>query len=177
MIAYIIIFFLFYLFAILQNSFLVHFNLFGVIPNLVFILFFILVFFEKPKNYYAICFYAITAGFFLDVFAYSYFGVSIVLLLFIGIASKQIQSTLQESKSDSFPMTYFSALFVASLLIYNILKEVFLDKFSIKAILISFNFSSITGLIYNLIIACIAFYIYKKFFNKSENTNQLRLFK
>ena len=38
---------LFYIFALLQSSFFVHFSLLGAVPNLVFAFFALLVFFEK----------------------------------------------------------------------------------------------------------------------------------
>jgi len=166
---YIFIFFLFYIFAVLQNGFLVHFNLFGVVPNLVFILFFLLVFFSAQKGPawgWEIAFYAITAGFFLDIFSYTYFGASIVILVIVGFASKKIQSTLQEVSSNKFPLAYFLGLFLPSLIIYNVLFEIFLDKFNFAKIIAGVNLSLIAGVIYNLFIACIGFWIYKKLWPK-----------
>ena len=66
---------LFYFFALLQTSFFVHFSLFGVVPDLVFILYFGFTFYSIKKNQllgnarvYEMVFLAITAGFFLDIF-------------------------------------------------------------------------------------------------------------
>ena len=160
MIEYIVIFFLFYIFAILQNSFFVHFNFFGAVPNLVFILFYLLAFFStKKRNYSAtweVTFYAIAAGLFLDVFSSAYFGISIILLLIIGILSKKVQSMLQESSNDKFPITYFLPLFLISWMVYDFTKGLALNQFV---------FPSIAGIIYNLGTATIGFYIYRKFFS------------
>ena len=83
----------------------------------------------------------------MDVFSGAYFGVSIILLLVIGLLSKKVQSMLQENANDKFPIAYFLPLFFVSLLTYDF-----------------FNFFSIVGIIYNLIVATVAFYIYKRFF-------------
>lgn len=164
-IKYLVITVLFYLFAVLQNSFFAHFNLFGEIPNLVFIIFFLLIFFEpkRPKGYpnYQVIFYAISAGLFLDFFAQTYFGVSIFILMVIGVATKKIQTLLREKISNQFPFIYFLPLFLVSLIIYNLLLNVF----------------SISGIIFNLLIACVFFYIYKKFFVSGLDDRQLKLIK
>jgi hypothetical protein len=149
----------------MQNSFFVHFNLFGAIPNIVFILFFVLVFFSRqgrdPAVSGEIIFYAISAGLFLDFFSYTYFGVSIFLLMFFGVATKKIQSMLQEKVNDKFPFVYFLPFFLGSLIIYNLLLNVF----------------SVTGIIINSLIACIFFYIYNKFFVSGIDDRQLKLIK
>lgn len=162
-----IVIFLFYIFALLQNSFFTHLNLFGATPNLVFILFFILVFFSTKNAAFLdleIIFYAIAAGLFLDVFSRSYFGISIFSFLLISFLIKKIRSALQEKKNDKFPIIYFLSLFLASLIIYNLIFTA------------SFSISSIASLIYNLLFACLAFYIYKKFFYSITNSHQLTLF-
>jgi rod shape-determining protein MreD len=147
---YIIIFFLFYLFALLQNSFFVHFNLFGAFPNLVFIFFFLLLFFDKKKSYFNVIIFSLFAGFFLDISSYSYFGESIILLLIIGVLSKKIQSQLQEKENDKFPFVYFLSLFIFSYIVYDLV--------------LNFNLSWVflPKIIYNVLVAGLVFYVYKK---------------
>lgn len=156
---------LFYLFAILQNSFFVHFSLFGAAPNLVFVLFFTLIFFADPKKYYYIIFYVVCAGLFLDIFLYSYLGASIILLLLIGFFIKRAQGILSEKK-DNFPFIYFLPLFLISLIIYDMLLK------------LSPNLKGfIAEVSYSMLFACIVFYVCKKFFKFGANDRQLPLFK
>lgn len=150
---YIIIVFLFYLLAILQNSFFVHFNLFGATPNLVFILFFLLVFFEKNNASYKIIFYALFAGLFSDFFLSTYFGASIIIFLLIGFSVKKIQTLLKERENNQFPLIYFLPLFLVFLVLHISLFE-------------GFSPSLIPETAYNLFTAIIAFYAYKKLFAK-----------
>src|SRR3989344_5017254 len=80
---YPIIVLFFYILSLLQISFLPHFSILGITPNLVFILFFILIFFGKPDEYHQGIFFAFIAGFILDAFSPFYFGLSILSLLAI----------------------------------------------------------------------------------------------
>lgn len=148
-----IIILLFYFFAVLQNSFLAHFNIYGATPNIIFIFFFLLMFFEGQKSYYQIISWSIAAGFFLDVFSSSYFGVSIAILLLIGILTKKIVNSLKE-KRDEYPLVYFAPLFLGFFISYEIILP-----------LRAFNFSwtIYIEIIYNLILAFLGFYIYKLF--------------
>ncbi len=152
---FLLIVILFYLFALLQNSFFTHFSLFGTTPNLVFILFFLLVFLAKKDppartgSYYQILFFSITAGFLLDIFTYKYIGLSIIYLIIIAVLLKKIQSLLQDS-SENYPFIYFLPLFAIFLLAYN------------QAITPYLNWTILFSLAYNLIFATIFFFINKK---------------
>ena len=165
-IAFLIIFFIFYFFAILQSSFLVHFGLFGAVPNLIFILFFLLLFFEHKSAYYKVIFYAIIAGLFLDLLASTYFGISIALLLIIGLLVKNAQNMLRENRNDEFPIIYFLPLFIISLLVYDLI----LNPFT------SFNLGFASEIVYSAIVAVVGYYIYKKIIGPGADDRQLRLF-
>lgn len=155
-----VIIFLFYFFALLQNSFFTHFNLFGVIPNLVFIIFFLLVFFERKDNNYQIIFLAITAGIFLDIFSFTYIGPSIISLIIIGILLKNAQSLLK-NKRDIYPFIYFLPLFIIFLLIYNLLSDLYLYFLDPNKIIMAFSAETVFSVIYSSFIASLLFYIYK----------------
>lgn len=144
-----IVIFLFYFFAVLQNSFFAHFNLFGAAPNLVFVFFLLLIFFERQNKNLQIIFYAIVAGLFLDIFSYRYLGVSVVLFIFIGLLTKKIQSLLKE-KRDKYPFIYFAFLVFVSLIVYELLLTA------------SLGISFFGRVIYGLLFAAAGFYIYKK---------------
>ena len=161
MIAEIITIFLFYLFALLQSSFFVHFNFFGSVLNLVFIFLFLIVFFSPKKIDYTIIIYAIIAGLFLDIFSYAYLGLSAVLLVIIAYLSKKIQASLKE-KQDKYPFVYFLPLFLAWFLIYELLLMIYFRFADPSHALIIFNFGFLLGIIYNLLAASLGFYIFKK---------------
>jgi len=159
---------LFYFFALLQTSFFANFGFFGSLPNLVFILFFLLVFFEDKKSSHLILFYAVISGFFLDVFSATYFGYSIIALIIIGILFKKIQNMLSEKKNDKYPIVYFILLFLISFTVYDILLKFALTKFNWASFLSEIS--------YNLLVAIIGFLIYKKYFLRDRNDNQLKLY-
>lgn len=172
---YLIIILLFYLFALLQNSFFTHFSLFETVPNLVFILFFLLVFFENnpdhpfghaPRNY-QIIFIAAAAGIFLDIFSYTYLGQSIILLIIIGFLLKNTQSLLK-NREDRYPFIYFLPLFVIFLLAYNLLLSSYLYFLDPNKIIISIGTKTIFSSIYSLLIASVFFHIYKKILASSS---------
>lgn len=77
----------FYFLVLLQTSFLVHFNILGVVPNLALILAAFWNFFEKTKNYFGL-YNAFLAGFFLDIFSQRPFGFYILILLTLAIFLK-----------------------------------------------------------------------------------------
>lgn len=164
---YFIIVILFYLSTLLQNSFFIHFNLFGVSPNLVFILFFLLIFFSVGARHrwypgWEEIFFAVTAGILLDIFFHAYLGMSVVLLIIVAFLLKNTQLLLK-SRKDRFPFIYFAPLFIIFLLVYNFLFDLlsyFLYQSRITTI---FATITIFVIIYNLFIASVFFYIYKIF--------------
>jgi rod shape-determining protein MreD len=164
-----IIILIFYLFALLQSSFLVHFNPYGITLNLVFILFSLLVFFEGPKghpgNSSQILFLSVTAGFFLDIFSYTYIGPSIVAFIIIGFLLKKTQSLLK-NREDNRPFVYFLPLFLIFFIVYEILLMLFLHFIDSSHALISFDLKFAGGIIYNSLIASVLFFIFKRFFKK-----------
>jgi len=80
-IAFLII--VFYFLSLIQTSFLAHFSLWGVVPNLVFIIAVFINFFNFPQ--YQKLFSAFIAGLYLDIFSLSntfgFFGFYTLLLL------------------------------------------------------------------------------------------------
>lgn len=88
----ILLFFLFYLFAILQTSFLVHFAIFGRIINLIFVFVVIFSFLDKESENLGL-FLALIGGLFLDIFSSNYIGFYVLILfsisLFIKLALKK----------------------------------------------------------------------------------------
>ena len=150
------------MFALLQGSFLTHFTFFGAIPNLVFILFFLLVFFEKFNQSYEVVLLSLVAGGLLDVISpYKYIGPSVILLVLIGILLKKAQSALK-NKDDGYPYAYFLPLFVVFLLAYELSLGLYLFFIDPAKIVSNFGLSTIINMTYNSVVASIMFYIYKK---------------
>lgn len=142
---FLLLFLLFGFLGILQNSFLAQFNA----VNLIFILFFLVIFFFNQWE--DILFSAVIAGFFLDIFSSSYFGVVTVFLLIIAFISKKILALLKV-KRDKYPIIYFISLFVLSFLVFNLLQLTFhFDRIFLREML------------YNLFFAVLGYYIYRKF--------------
>ena len=170
-IKYIIITLLFFCFALLQNSFFPYFNILGATPNLVFVLFFILICFEPPAQPEGF-FTAIIAGFFYDIFLPSFFGFSIIAFLVIYFLNKSAMHFLKDSQ-EKYRIFYFIPVFSAGFIINNLMLYGFSIIFRFH-----FNFSPVLliSLLYSLIFACASFYIYRKF-NPGVPDNQLKLFK
>ena len=78
-----------YILVLLQTSFLVHFSILGIVPNFIFILVIFWNFFEKSKNPLGL-FYAVSGGFFLDVFSSRPFGFYILILGIISLFIKLV---------------------------------------------------------------------------------------
>ncbi|OGZ83822.1 MAG: hypothetical protein A2599_03015 [Candidatus Staskawiczbacteria bacterium RIFOXYD1_FULL_39_28] len=151
----------FYFFAILQNSFFTQFSFFGAIPDLIFVLFFTFIFFTENKNFYEIVFYYLLAGIFAYIFSDVNFTISLILFLIIASLTKKAQEILKSRQDDNYPLIYFLPLFFVALIVYD---------FLLGAV-------SLAGMIYNLTIAVIIFFIYKKFIFSGVNTRQLKLFR
>jgi rod shape-determining protein MreD len=158
---YLIIIILFYFFALLQNTFFLHFSLLGAVPNLVFILFFLTVFFSPKKISYIFFLYAVFAGLLADNFLYTHFGLSVILFIIIGYFAKKMQTALKE-KEDKYPFVYFILLFLIWLLIYDLLAMFYLRFIDSSRILPNFGAGFWAGLVYNSFVAFIGFYIFKK---------------
>lgn len=153
--------FLFYFFAILQSSFFAHFNLFGAVPNFVFILFFLSVFFASKRINYIIIIYAIIAGLLLDLSSYKFLGLSAVLLIAIAYFEKKLQTSLKE-RDDKASFVYFSPIFLICLVAYELLIIICLRFLDSGQTLQGFDWRFLAGIIYNLFFAIIGFWIFKK---------------
>jgi rod shape-determining protein MreD len=79
----------FYFLVLLQTSFLVHFNIYGTIPNFVIIFVILLNFFEKPEKKLGIVL-GFLAGLFLDIFSSSFFGFYTLILSAISFFIKYV---------------------------------------------------------------------------------------
>jgi len=79
----------FYILALLQSSFLVHFDISGYVLNFILIVTIFINLFEKPQKNLGII-SAFIGGFFLDIFSENFLGFYILILLAISIFIKFI---------------------------------------------------------------------------------------
>ena len=141
--------------------------------SFVFILFFILIFFEKKSDYRESFLIALIASFFLYVSMLSYFAVFAVSLLIIYAFEKLAMNFLRESREKK-SVFQFTPLFAVSFLIFKVFSNMPFDLTYIKFVL---GAGFLIELAYNLFFAVIGFYIYKKIFYQGEDESQLKLFK
>ncbi|MBU2539830.1 rod shape-determining protein MreD [Patescibacteria group bacterium] len=150
----------FYFISLIQNSFLVHFSIFGVIPNLVLILVCLFIFFEKTQTYYGLV-SAVIGGFFLDIFSGSFIGISTLSLIIIYFLIKEILCHLKDIPSK-YLFLYFIIVLIFTMLFYELF-------FGLSSIFLNHSFPIYFGvcaflvrIIYNLIIGLVFFYIFKR---------------
>mgnify|MGYP001583865736 CR=1 FL=1 len=79
----------FYLLALLQTSFFVHFRLWGIFPNFILILTLLINVFEKPQKNTGI-FAGFIGGFLLDIFSSNLIGFYTLILLTLSFLIKII---------------------------------------------------------------------------------------
>lgn len=79
----------FYFLVLLQTSFFVHFRIWGIVPNFVFIAVILLNLFEKPKDYAGLLI-ALVAGLFLDIFSQGMIGFYALILFSLSFFIKII---------------------------------------------------------------------------------------
>ncbi len=153
---------LFFIFFLIQTSFLAHFSFLGVSPNLVLILVCLLAFFPTKKeglNKYPEIYLIVIAGFLLDIFSNSFFGTSIAALLVIYFLIKYLKKLLKDIP-QRYSIIYFAIFLIFSLLIYD-----FFIGFSSFLTNRFFLYPSISAflvkIIYNLIFGVLGFYTIK----------------
>lgn len=174
---YVMIILFFYILAVLQNSFLLY--VIGVVPNLLFVAFFIITFFseygekgEHSNQYYNGFFLSIISGFFLGVFSTLNFGFSIILMVIIYFFIKMLIHFLRE-RQDRYLILYFLSIFFISLFIYHILLNLLSGSFHST---VDFNENIFIAVVYNMILAHGGFYGYRYIIKKNYTDNQLKLF-
>ncbi|MCH8741947.1 hypothetical protein IH779_03545 [Patescibacteria group bacterium] len=145
----------FYILALIQTSFLVHFNIEEQVPNLILIALVLLTFFEKPEEKLSF-FGAGIGGFFLDIFSNVFLGTSIIALLLMTFLFKKLLEIIK-----GLNILWFLIFIFLSLVFYNLFSNLvsFFISQDITAIQISLGKVFIIKSTYNLILGLIAFYI------------------
>ena len=167
----ILLFIGFFFAAILQSSFFPYFSIAGATPNLIFILFFLVMFFTDKKTHVPGFFAIVSAGFFLDVLSPFYFGTS-MLALFIIYAAHHLLSHLLH-RGENFLILYFAIAFCGFLLAYDGLLFLFSLIFNIPFF---FNMPLVISVAYSLLFAIVGFFIAERLEATRASNNQLKLF-
>lgn len=169
---HLIVIFLFFIFFFAQTIFLPRFNIISSVPNFVFVLFFLIIFFEEKKGYDHNFFPAFVAGFFLDIYPLSYFGLSIVLLSVVHFF-KETADYFLEKTQGKYIIFYFISLFSACFVLYDVL--IYFLSFLLN---FQFNFGwrTLQSLAYSLIFAIAGFYVWKTISDYAKKNRQLKLF-
>ncbi len=154
-----IIILILFILTLIQTSFLVHFSIWGVFPNLILVLVSIFNFFEDPVKKLGILTAGI-GGFFLDIYSNSFIGALILTLIAISLIFKGSRIILKE-RPQKHPLIYFIPLFVFALVFYDFFfgfTLIFVNSFHF-----SFDLSLLIKIAYNLVLALIGFYLFKRF--------------
>lgn len=157
---YLILIVFFYFISLIQNSFLVHFSILGVIPNLILILTCLFTFFEKPQSYYGIV-SAVIGGFFLDIFSGSFIGMSILSLIIIYFLIKEFLRRLKDIPSE-YLFLYFILILIFVLLFYELFVSLFSVLFNYSSLSFFHIYALLVKITYNLILGLIGFFLFKK---------------
>lgn len=155
----------FYFLVLFEGSFLAHFSIKGITPNLVFILVLLFNFFSSAENAvaplrrkldkYIGLWASLIAGFFLDVFSVLPFGVFIIFFLIVYFFIKNSFNSLKEPQ-EKFPFLYFLPLFLISFIFSEFIFGLFYHLFN------HFSFINfLIKLVYNAILGILGFYIFK----------------
>lgn len=156
----------FLLVTLLQMSFFASFVTFPQAPNLIFILFFVLLFFSKDSQTEPLFLVAL-AGICLDFFSPTRFGLSILLLAGVYVVKKMASHFIENTdKQES--LGYFLAIFLLGFLAYQSILQILIMRHIIwHTFWISASFQTL--------IAAAIFYLYKRFQRLFEQDRQLKL--
>lgn len=167
---YIIIAVLFFIFSWLQASFFPYFSILGATPNLVFILFFIIAFFDQSSGRAMSITAAIIAGIISDLFLLLPFGTSVAVFLVVYFVYRLTSHFLHSGQSN-YLVLYFVGMFSALFLVYHSLMYLVGMLFPIEA---GLGATMFMGLMYSLVVALLGFCLGQTFFYQNSD-NQLKL--
>lgn len=161
----------FFFAAILQASFFSYFSISGATPNIIFSLFFLVVFSADKKNHLLGFFTCIVAGFFLDLVSSFYFGTSILALLIIYALHHFLSHIVH--RHENLLVLNFTVAFCAFLALYDVLLYLFSLVSNISFLL---NAPLVISVAYSLLFAIAGFLIIQPLVSARESNNQLKLF-
>ena len=146
--------------VILQNSLLVHFEIFGAMPNFILISLIIFIFFENQKEKFSIML-ALSGGFITDIFSNMPLGTTAIIFLILMLLLKKGTALVKEL---NFLCSFL--LFSLSVIFYIISRKITLFSLAYMSQKTAPNKFDIGWLVFieiilNIIIGLIIFYILK----------------
>lgn len=146
----------FYLLVLIQTSFLIHFNISSVVPNLILISVILVNFFEKAWKNTGLLIAAI-GGFYLDLFSNFQLGISLFTLIILAFLIKRALKILREKN-----ILYFIPIFIFAVIFYNLVSTLFSSVLRLSfPPSFAFNKLKMLEIIYNLGIGVFGFYLIK----------------
>jgi len=156
---YILIVLAFYFISLIQNSFLSHFIVFGVTPNLLLALVCLNTFLDESQSCSGLV-SAISAGAFLDILNGSFLGVSILAMLLVCLFIRKTLVYLIDFPIE-YSILYFIPILAISSVLYMFIVNLLFCLFS-WSIFLSFNIWAILGEVFlNVILGVIGFYSFR----------------
>lgn len=177
---YIIMVGLFFLATIIQYTIAPYATIFGASPNLIFVVFFLYMFFlpqssQSPRLSLVVdgrIFFAMASGgFFLDILNTSYFGISMVALLVVGLAYTASRYFF-DGMSSQFSLARAIILFLVCDLVFRL---VFLMISRLFGLELFVHGSQVANTLYSLLIVIVGYYIWVFWLGRTPQ-NQLKLF-
>ena len=163
---------LFFVLALVQNSFLPYFFVMGAGPNLVFILFFMVIFFNRQVSFYEGIFFALLVGFLSYILSPWPSEISIVSFLAVYFLVNLSLHFLQENRERYF-LIHALLLFLMSFIFCQFLQFLLTNSIHIPRVF-AWNFIFVQ-LFYNAVIVLVVSFVCHIFFPGTNR--QLTLFK
>ena len=152
---------IFFILAVMQNSFFSHFAFFGSTPNLVFIFFILLVFFSGRHSSGEIIIYSFLGGFFADIYSYNFLGTSAILFMLSGFLAKKAQNSLLTASGET-SFEYFAPIYAGAFVFFLAISWALGNITNIKQVNLVFDMRFFALLIYNFLSAVAGYFIFKK---------------
>jgi rod shape-determining protein MreD len=146
---------LFYILALVQTSFLIHFDIYGANLNLILIAIVLISFFEKAERRRGLVVAAI-GGFYLDLFSNLQIGVSILALVVLVFLIKKAVKVFKEEN-----ILYFVPIFVLTFVFYGLFSVLLTSGLRLSFPPLWFNKLKLLEIGYNLVVGIIGFYLIK----------------
>lgn len=150
----------FYILALVQTSFLIHFDIFGVSLNLILIAVILINFFEKAERRRGLAVAAI-GGLYLDLFSNLQIGVSILALFVLALLIKRALKRFREEN-----ILYFIPIFVLTTALYGFFTFLLMSGLKLSFSPLYFNKLKLLEIGYNLMVGIIGFYLIKICFGR-----------
>jgi len=156
---YILLVVVFYFISLIQNSFLAHFGILGVVPNFLLVLVCLFTFLDSAHSRLGVV-SAISAGVFLDFLGSSFLGISVLAMISIYFFVRKTLVYLVDFPKE-YSILYFIPIIIFATVFYGLIIN-FLNFLFSWSISLSFNgWAILFEILLNMTLGVIGFYIFK----------------